>query len=288
MNPALAETKTHAFQIAWRDGTIRHRMKEALRTGTFSKSLALYNFFILKIEDVCRYPQDDDTIITELANYFAALSQQYPQLAASIKDKQALRVSRRAIQVNRMLLNLPGAIPVARPWTYLDVGCGNGHVTAGVARALKMRPRYDDVIGLDVLPFPVPAGITFTPYAAGDAFPLEKESIDLATIFTVLHHADDPVQLLQETRRVLRPGAVCLVREFHSPMSSDYFFNYAMDLLYTGVYNPGDMRPGEHYKAMSTWHKLFIKAGFEVVHIRRLEETNPFKPFMALLRKAGA
>jgi SAM-dependent methyltransferase len=80
----------------------------------------------------------------------------------------------------------------------LDVGSGDGQVAAGLA---ARRPDLH-VEGIDVL-LREDAAIEVSLFD-GHSIPRATGSVDVVTFFDVLHHADDPVQLLREAARVAR------------------------------------------------------------------------------------
>jgi SAM-dependent methyltransferase len=88
----------------------------------------------------------------------------------------------------------------------LDVGTGDGRIAAALA---ARRPDLR-IEGIDVLVRPG----TAIPVAGfdGRAIPLPSRSVDVVTMFDVVHHADDPERLLSEAARVARS---CIVLKDH-------------------------------------------------------------------------
>lgn len=98
--------------------------------------------------------------------------------------------------------------PVVPGGRYLDIGCGLGEMVAGMAR-----------LGVDA------RGVEPSPIAAKKASDsglnvfcgmLEEagfadETFDCASMYHVLEHASDPVSLLRECRRILKPGGILVV-----------------------------------------------------------------------------
>jgi SAM-dependent methyltransferase len=80
----------------------------------------------------------------------------------------------------------------------LDIGTGDGQIAAALA---ANRPDLS-IEGLDVLVRPN----TAIPVAGfdGRTVPRAAASVDVVTLFDVLHHADDPAALLAEASRVTR------------------------------------------------------------------------------------
>ncbi|MCC5785125.1 MAG: metalloregulator ArsR/SmtB family transcription factor [Phycisphaerales bacterium] len=101
-------------------------------------------------------------------------------------------------------------------WTVADLGCGTGNGSERIA------PYVEKVIAVDQSEPMLAAaqkrceGLGNVECRPGrlEALPIEDASVDAAIILLVLHHLDDPVKVLAETRRVLRTdrgGGVALV-----------------------------------------------------------------------------
>ncbi len=88
----------------------------------------------------------------------------------------------------------------------LDVGTGDGLIAAALA---ARRPDLR-IEGIDVLVRPHTA-IPVTGFD-GRTIPLPARSVDVVTMFDVVHHADDPLGLLSEAARVARS---CIVLKDH-------------------------------------------------------------------------
>lgn len=106
------------------------------------------------------------------------------------------------------LLALGGDEPV------LDVGAGTGHLTAALARRGHPVTALDasaGMLGRNPAPRRVRADATRLPFGDG-AFALTVES-------NLLHHVDDPVEVLKEMARVSRGGVVAIEpNRNHPPM----------------------------------------------------------------------
>ncbi|RLM53612.1 methyltransferase domain-containing protein [Halobellus sp. Atlit-31R] len=94
----------------------------------------------------------------------------------------------------------------------LDVAGGTGRASRGLARE-----------GIDPIVVDVSAGMLARARAAGHAavrgdagdLPIATDSVDAAVIVDALHHLPDPAAALEEAARVIRPGGVFVVQEFH-------------------------------------------------------------------------
>jgi SAM-dependent methyltransferase len=101
----------------------------------------------------------------------------------------------------------------------LDLGCGPGTITLGLAEAVGS----GEVVGIDAQPSQIEGaralaeerGVTNAKFEVGDAYrlPFPDESFDAAFAHVVLMHLREPVRALREVYRVLRPGGVIGVRD---------------------------------------------------------------------------
>ena len=94
--------------------------------------------------------------------------------------------------------------------TVADVGTGTGFVAAGVAsRAGRVLAVDNSQAMLDVARANLGAlGLTNVELIEGEvtALPLASDSVDAAFANMVMHLAEDPVAILEETARVVKPG----------------------------------------------------------------------------------
>ncbi len=101
----------------------------------------------------------------------------------------------------------------------LDVGCGPGSITLGLAAAVAP----GEVVGIDIQPsqleqaraLAAQRGVTNVRFEASDVYelPFPDGSFDAAFASSVLQHLREPVRALAELRRVLRPGGIAGVRD---------------------------------------------------------------------------
>lgn len=99
----------------------------------------------------------------------------------------------------------------------VDVGCGPGTVTVGLASAVAP----GNVLGVDQNGEQLAGararadqlGLVNVRFVAGSCYelPLDDNSIDLAFSHALIEHLSQPVRALTEMRRVLRPGGVVAV-----------------------------------------------------------------------------
>ena len=101
----------------------------------------------------------------------------------------------------------------------LDVGCGPGTITAGLAALV----RHGRVTGIDAAGQVLAEarheaasrGLANLSYQVGDVYALEfaDAAFDVVHAHQVLQHLSDPVAALTEMRRVCRPGGIVAARD---------------------------------------------------------------------------
>lgn len=110
-------------------------------------------------------------------------------------------------------------LPLASAQRVLAIGCGTGIEV----RALKRLVAPDaTLVGIDHSPALIDAARKLTDdeglsenviYQTGDAHNLQfpEGEFDIVTLHTLISHVDDPLQVLRETRRVVRPGSTIAI-----------------------------------------------------------------------------
>ncbi|HWI65795.1 MAG TPA: class I SAM-dependent methyltransferase [Symbiobacteriaceae bacterium] len=147
----------------------------------------------------------------------------------------------------------------------IDVGCGTGFLLLGAAR------RASQVVGVDVTPAMLAearrradeAGLTNVTLreATAEALPFADLRFDVAVTRLTLHHFGNPVRVLGEIHRVLRPGGrlvLCDITAADDPAKAD---------LHNRLERLRDPSHVQHYPT-ATVLKMIEGAGFRVTGMR--------------------
>lgn len=126
------------------------------------------------------------------------------------------------------------------PGTVLDVGCGSAKTPGAVGLDISSDTQADVVHDLDVLPYP-----------------FEDSSFDQVLMQDVLEHVRDPIRVVEELHRVLRPGGLLQLRTPHFSSALAYgdpsHHHYFSALAIRSLAQPGFA----HYTA----------ARFRIIHV---------------------
>ncbi|MEL6062496.1 MULTISPECIES: class I SAM-dependent methyltransferase [unclassified Methylobacterium] len=142
---------------------------------------------------------------------------------------------------------LAGLLP--RNATVLDVGCGDGTI-AGLCRTIRPDIHIE---GIDVLVRPS----TVIPVSAfdGQVLPFPDRSWDVVTFIDVLHHTENPGQLLREASRVARQYVI--IKDHLSQNSIDRLSLSLMDWIGNA---PHGVVLTYNYQSLKQWKTLFSNA----------------------------
>jgi SAM-dependent methyltransferase len=84
----------------------------------------------------------------------------------------------------------------------LDIGCGDGQIS----ELILSKVEGASIAGIDVMERSI-ANISVTKYD-GLTIPLEDNSVDTCVFVDVLHHAEQPLRVMQEAGRVARKSVI--------------------------------------------------------------------------------
>jgi SAM-dependent methyltransferase len=199
----------------------------------------------------------------------------------SMRDRRPYHASRSAESHAAFLL------PHLRPgMSLLDMGCGPGSITVGLAAAVAP----GTATGLDIDPQPVDG----VEVVSGDvmAMPFPDARFDAVYMSAVLQHLPEPLGALREARRVARPGAVIGVVDADWDGELIYPFD---DVLRESMALARRLREGTSPYVGRRLRHLLTEAGFDrveasarVIHHGTPDETRGFGAFTgSLFRQPG-
>ena len=176
-----------------------------------------------------------------------------------------------------MALEIARVIP--RGSEVLDVGCGNGYIAHHLSALLGT-----SVTGIDVADS-TDAPLDYRQYD-GREFPAATASFDAIVLAYVLHHAQEIHSMLEEMKRVLRPGGVAIIYEDIPQTLWDRFICWTHDLKWRKRTGACTFRNDEE------WCELFAQFDFQIVNQHRLSRgrnlTHPVaRQFFALTTQPG-
>ena len=144
-----------------------------------------------------------------------------------------------------------------RSWVVGDLGCGTGQVTELLA------PFVERVVAIDGSAEMLSAARArlrkhknvLLRKGVLEKVPIQGASLDAAVLMLVLHHLPDPIAVLSEARRVLRPGGKLLIVDMYPHQREEY--RHQMGHVWLGF-------------SEQTMKKHLAAAGFDVGAIHSL------------------
>lgn len=155
---------------------------------------------------------------------------------------------------------------LGRPASALDLGCGDGRLTAELAAAELVAADVSQV-ALERLTRRLP-GARALPLVPDEPLPLEDGAFDLVLCAETIEHVRDTQLLLSEARRVLRPGGrLALTTPAHSRLTG-------LDVLVRGFERRFDpLSPHLRFLTRRSLASLLEGLGFDAGPIRRRSGT---------------
>ena len=105
----------------------------------------------------------------------------------------------------------------------------------------------------------------------GKNFPLKSNEFDSALIAYVLHHCEDPIQVLNETIRVCKGNIVIFEDTKPSPITN------AMDFLSNKLRN---VETPFKFRTKIEWLAIFKKLNLKIIEVQHNVEREWFYPFV--------
>ena len=156
--------------------------------------------------------------------------------------------SRRMNRLTELLIPLLG-----ESHNVLDVGCGDGKIDSLITSQQKV-----EIMGIDVLVRPQ-TYIEVREYD-GKHIPFEDKSFDTVMAIDVLHHTDNPTEVLKEMARV--SGKFVILKDHVRTGLISYIKLRAMDYVGNAHYK---VRLPYNYQTEKQWKDMFDECQLDVV-----------------------
>jgi SAM-dependent methyltransferase len=141
----------------------------------------------------------------------------------------------------------------------LDVGCGDGSID----RLITRQKTGLEIEGIDVLLRPQ-THITVNIFD-GKHIPHPDKSFDIVMFVDVLHHTDDPLNLLKEALRVSRHGL--LIKDH---LKEGFLANTTLSFMDWVGNAPHGVRLPYHYWTRQQWDNAFAQLKVRPVNLARI------------------
>lgn len=266
-----ATKSSNATLEAWTNTKVRDELINYILNQNFKYAPEFGRKFVGELSRLCSRQLPEEKIYSELRNFFVINN----GFKALFNEERRHRLNRRVAQVRELLDD-------KNPISYLDVGCGSGEITNELMQDLQINPNR--VFGLEVTrpkensyPFQI---VEFD----GLKFPKFDENFELVTLFSVLHHSEDPLSLIREIKCVLKNEGTLIIRDCDSETNEQKLFNLIADYLWYKVYTPiEDMPMPANFLSHKDWSSIFEEEGYRIKKVTFPEPQNPYKPFMMAL-----
>ncbi len=152
----------------------------------------------------------------------------------------------------------------------LDLGSGPGLIAQTIHERTGMKVTLVDVINYSMTNLPT---IIFS---EGKCIPLDDQSVDTTLIYVVLHHADDPLRLLDEAVRVTRKRIV--IMEGYVDEENAYLLNCFFDWFLNRIVQGRDINMPLNFHTTAEWHRIFAERGLKVTREELVGIDEPMAP----------
>jgi SAM-dependent methyltransferase len=152
----------------------------------------------------------------------------------------------------------------------LDLGAGNGFLGELIHNELKKEVKLMDVIDYNFSSLPIDI------IKPGSKLPLEDNEVNTTLLYAVLHHAEDPDQVLREAVRVTKNRIVLVEGYVENPKVTS--INSYFDWFLNRVAVDTDMNVPFNYRKQSEWEADFQKLGLELVKAEYWGMEDPIVP----------
>jgi SAM-dependent methyltransferase len=180
----------------------------------------------------------------------------------------------------------------------LDIGCGNGLISN------LAKDHFKQIQLLDVVKYlPRGLGLPFVPYTEGQLLPI-RHVFDTVLLLTVLHHANNPDELLRSAWGATRKKLIIIESVVgirlaeppvkydlvNSPLESQIAYATFVDWFYNRVLHD-DVPVPYNFTTPETWERLFLRYKMrcvQTVHLGQDIDIGPEYHILFVLEKSIA
>ena len=308
----------HLISNYYRNTRVYKQLVECLRRISFNNNLFNANEFMLYItkqikskqlpkSDYELYKGWNDFLSIQKEKMIAKGIIQEKQNDKNGKDEENTNTKNEEIKISTRLQKIKTNIKKINkkytPKVYIDFGAGDGYHTKQMMSLYNIDNK--NVYVVDKLEYPSIKNMNVNFIQSTDKdfklTSLENDSVDLISVFMVLHHIDGKYHkdVVQELQRVLKPGGMLILREHNSPNVNDKehkTFKQTIDIVhdvYDYIIEPellwDDKNYYAEYKSMLEWDLLMKTNGF-TSHMKRNDHLNdlyknPQRAYMSIYQK---
>ena len=265
-----------------------HQLLTPAEVLTDAQLAAVIQAVFVSVLSACGVPEERAKCLFEksrsLAGYAEAteLEEAIRDLLLPLIDMQALRESLDA----RAALITEQIAPYVSGGSILDIGCGDGLVSLGLAKSVGAVQLVDICNYRDSR-----VSLPFLLVSESDPLPFQESQFETSMLLTVLHHANDPLGLLRDAIRVTERRLIIIESVFgfgtsrsskRSPfgtLTCEQQRKYAVvvDWIYNRLLHYNVPVPYNFFVPVG-WKQLLTLAGLSVVAMVDLGVDQPLVP----------
>lgn len=174
----------------------------------------------------------------------------------------------------------------------LDVGCGDGSITAEVAKMLGVSKENMVCTELDSVTPGKSESLTRVAVTQENPLPFENHSFDVVIASEVLHHVPDVTRMISEISRVTKKEGIVLVREHNLNLGKAYNMNIYdsaqyVDWIHVPYALAENAKRLENAKCLlpAQWDELFRSQGFRKAVVPRAKPTLALAFYSAYVKR---
>ncbi len=158
----------------------------------------------------------------------------------------------------------------------LDLGCGSGIVGFEFSKEFN-----SEILGVDIIDNRV-SEIPFKIFNGKDLSFLPDSSFDTVLINFVLHHSENPIQLLKEAKRIAKDKIIVYENLPEGLVSK--VFCYLHGISFAWLFQKNSIT-GKFF-TKKQWEEIFEKLGLKMIYCKRVSsKLNPMKEELFVLEK---